>query len=272
VLDLHSTDEVIGMPNVISKAIHILDTLVPLGMEKELTVTEISRDLEMPIQSVHRILKALCRHGLVTQNVNNRKYKLGLSMMKYGFLMWDSLMLRDVSKPYMMELSQKTKETVYLAARENEEGVYIDSIDSPQILKISEPIGLRLPLFIGASNRVILAYLPENVQESLLIKVDWNRIPSLKAMNYEDIKRDLEKIRSQGFSVTSGEATEGTTGMAAPIFSYDNTVVGSLNVAGPTMRFTSENMEKYSFYVRKYADLISAELGSRNRSLTVKSK
>ncbi|MGM0881050.1 MAG: IclR family transcriptional regulator [Bacillota bacterium] len=250
--------------SVITKAINILDILVPQGNEKEVSVTEISRELEMPVQSVHRILSSLSEHGFVTQNNKTRKYKLGLTVMKYGFLMWDSSMLRSVAKPFMEELSQKTKETIYLATRENKDGVYIDSIDSPQILKISEPIGLRLPLFIGASNRVILAYLPQKTREGILRDVDWSSIPSLKPLTREFIECELEKIREQGYAMTSGEATEGTTGIGAPIFSYDSTVIGSLNCAGPSIRFTPENIEKYSFYAKKYANLISKELGYRN--------
>ncbi|WP_127573186.1 IclR family transcriptional regulator [Paenibacillus xylaniclasticus] len=250
--------------SVISKAIHILDYLVPQGSEREVSVTAISRELDMPVQSVHRILGSLAEHGFVTQNQKTKKYKLGLSIMKYGFLMWDSLMLRSTARPYMEQLSRQTKETVYLAARENTEGVYIDSIDSPQVLKISEPIGLRLPLFIGASNRVILAFMPQNARDRLLQDVDWSSIPSLKPLTREGIEQELEIIRNRGYAVTSGEATEGTTGIAAPIFSYENTVIGSLNCAGPSIRFTPEKIEQYSCLVKKNAELVSKELGYRN--------
>ncbi|BBI32787.1 IclR family transcriptional regulator [Cohnella abietis] len=254
------------MSGVITKAIHILDILVPQGNEKEMSVTEISRELEMPVQSVHRILASLSQHGFVSQNTKNKKYKLGLSVMKYGFLMWDSLMLRSVAKPFMEELSRKTNETVYLATRENAEGVYIDSIDSPEILKISEPIGLRLPLFVGASNRVILAYLPQKTRDLLLANVNWQTIPSLKPMSRQYVEQELEIIREQGYAITSGEATVGTTGIGAPIFSYENTVIGSLNCAGPALRFTETNIEKYSQYTMKYANMLSKELGYRNRN------
>ncbi len=147
------------MIRVIAKAIKMIDLLVPSGSEKELSVTDISKELDMPVQSVHRILATLVSHGYVTQNKRTKKYRLGLSLMKYGFLMGESLELNESAKPHMLELSRKTKETVYLAMRENKEGVYVDCIDSPQILRISEPVGLRLPLYVGASNRVILAYL-----------------------------------------------------------------------------------------------------------------
>lgn len=249
--------------SVISKAIDIMNILVPQGDEKEVGVTEISRELNMPVQSVHRILNSLSQHGFVSQNNKTRKYQLGLSVMKYGFLMQDSLMLRSVARPFMEELSKQTKQTVYLTKRENMEGVYIDKIDTSNILKISEPIGLRLPMYIGASNRAVLAYLPQKTRERIL-DADWSSVQSLKPLSRAYIENELEKTREQGYAVSEGEATEGTTGIGVPIYSYENTVIGSLNCAGPSDCFTPENIEKYSYYTKKYAYLISKELGYRN--------
>jgi DNA-binding IclR family transcriptional regulator len=254
------------MSGVISKAIQILDLLLPQGTEKEMSVTEIGKELSMPVQSAHRLLSSLAEHGFVSQNAKTKRYKLGLSIMKYGFLMWDSLMLRTVARPFMEELSRRTKETVYLSVRENAEGVYIDSVDSPQSLKISEPIGLRLPMFIGASNRVILAYLGPALRQSLMDGFDWERVPSLKPLTRDMIEREFEAIRENGYAVTSGEATEGTTGIGAPIFSYENMVIGSLNVAGPSIRFDEDQIGKHASLVKKYAAVISEELGFRGRN------
>ncbi|WP_341180717.1 IclR family transcriptional regulator [Paenibacillus sp. FSL H7-0326] len=256
-----------GLSGVINKVVQILDLLLPQGTEKEMSVTEISKALNMPIQSAHRLLSSLTEHGFVSQNEKTKRYKLGLSLMKYGFLMWDSLMLRTIARPFMEELSKRTKETVYLSVRENAEGIYIDSVDSPQVLKISEPIGLRLPLFIGASNRVILAFLKPELQKSLLESFDWDDVPSLKPLSRSYIEQELIAIKQQGYAMTTNEATEGTTGIGVPIFSYENTVIGSLNVAGPSIRFSEESIGKYSSMARKYAALISNELGYRGRNL-----
>jgi IclR family KDG regulon transcriptional repressor len=184
-------------------------------MDKELSVTEISLELDMPVQSTHRILSSLCAHGFVSQNTKTKKYKLGLSIMKYGFLMRDSLAYRSIARPYMLELSQVTRESVYLSARENDEGVFI------------------------------------------------NDVPSLKPLTYNWIKNDLIQIRSLGYVITSGEATEGTVGIAAPIFSYENIVIGGISIAGPDFRFKPETIDKYCYYAKKYADIISKEMGYR---------
>ncbi|WP_017426914.1 IclR family transcriptional regulator [Paenibacillus polymyxa] len=174
-------------------------------------------------------------------------------------------MLRTIARPFMEEISKQTKETVYLLVRENAEGIYIDSVDSPQVLKISEPIGLRLPLFIGASNRVILAFLNPMLQKTIMDSFEWSETTSLKAFLRKDVEQELLTIKQNGYAISISEATEGTTGIGAPIFSYENTVIGSLNVAGPSIRFGEVNIEKYSNMVKKYANLISNELGYRGR-------
>lgn len=118
-----------------------------------------------------------------------------------------------------------------------------------------------------------MAFLNSSLQQSLLDSFDWNDIPSLKPLSRPYIEQELGTIKQQGYAVTIDEATEGTTGIGAPIFSYENTVIGSLNVAGPSIRFGEESIEKYSNLVIKYANLVSNELGYRgNVRLSLNSK
>ncbi|TYP77516.1 IclR family transcriptional regulator [Paenibacillus methanolicus] len=250
--------------SVISKAVRLLDFLLPQGIEKEVSADEIGRELDMPVHAAQRMLSSLCQEGFVLQDDGTKRFKLGRAQQAPGHRIWDTLMLRQTARPFVEALRRQTEETVYLAVYENQEGVFIDSIDSPHAVRVSEPVGLCLPLYIGASNRAILAHLPQRSREALLASVDWPDSPALKPLTREGIENDLERIRRLGYAVSTGEATEGTTGIAAPIFSYDNAVVGSLNCAGPSMRFTPELIERHSHHVRKYADIISKELGFRD--------
>lgn len=250
--------------SIISKAVRLLDFLLPQGIEKEVSADEISRELDMPLPAAQRMLSSLCQEGFVLENVGTSRFKLGRAAHSPGHRIWDTLMLRQAARPFALALRRQTEETVYLAVYENHEGIFIDSIDSPRAVRISEPVGLCLPLYVGASNRAILAHLPQRSREAILDGVDWSAVPALKPITREWVEMDLERIRRLGYAVSSGEATEGTTGIAAPIFSYDNAVVGSLNCAGPSMRFPTEVLERHSHYVRKYADQISKELGYRD--------
>jgi IclR family KDG regulon transcriptional repressor len=105
-----------------------------------------------------------------------------------------------------------------------------------------------------------LIYLLKKKSE-ILQDADWANAPSLRQLTLVSVREDLERIRKQGYAVSCGEATEGTTGIAAPIFYFEGQVVGSLNVSGPSFRFTPDIIERNSQLLRKFADKISNEIG-----------
>jgi DNA-binding IclR family transcriptional regulator len=148
-------------------------------------------------------------------------------------------------------------------------GVYVDRIDSLESLKISEPIGLRHPLVVGASNRAMLAFLPQKIRESIISNEDGIPSPALRAPSQRDLLFQIDVIRNKGYAVSYGEVTKGTIGIGAPIFTYDNSVIGSLNCACSSNLAAASVIENYGSYVKKYAELISKELGYRNRQANV---
>ncbi|MCI3921005.1 IclR family transcriptional regulator [Paenibacillus sp. TRM 82003] len=257
------------MADVLEKAVKILQVLRPRGEELELSATEISRKLELPVQSVHRLLHSLRQHGFVQKNPETKKYKLGFAFLEYGFQLWNNLQFRAAARPFIETLAGKLQESVYLTMRDEDEGVFVDAIDSPLVLRVSEPIGQRLPLAVGASNRVVMAYLPERARQSILARTDWSRLPSVKPLTYERVFEELAEIRARGYAVAVGETTEGAICIAAPIFSFDGVVVGGVSVAGPELRFGPQRVEETAFLAKRTAQRISEEMGWRGRGRSV---
>ncbi len=240
------------MSDVISKSIRLLHALKPSEQEQEWGATELSKRLDMPVQTVHRLLSTLAKHGIVYKNKETRKFRLGLTLMHLGFMVWENLSVRNIARPIMEQLTVRTRESCYLTVREGNEGIFVDSVDSPQLLRIAEPVGMRLPLYKGASKKVILAHLPTKKQLSIL-----NELNS----PIEPLQPELEKIKKNGYAISFGETTEGTASVAAPIFNWDNQPIGSISIAGPEIRFKNEIMDYFIFEVKNAALEISEELG-----------
>ncbi|MCL7748520.1 IclR family transcriptional regulator [Halalkalibacter alkaliphilus] len=245
------------MSEVIRKSIVILNKIKPSEEKVEWSVTEISRELNIPIQTVHRILSCLSEYGFVYRDNQNKRYKLGLSLMELGLSIRDNLSVRNTALPIMEQLSSDTKESVYLTVQEGCDGIFIDCIDSPHLLKIVEPIGMRRPLCVAASKKVILAFLKPVSQNQIIEElVTKGYIP-----NVEELKEQLTIIKEQGFAISYGETTEGTVSIAAPIFSWEDEVVGSISVAGPEGRFVGTRLNEIIKLTTKSACEISEELG-----------
>lgn len=247
------------MSEVIDKSIRLLYALIPNEHEAEWSATKLSKQLDMPVQTVHRLLSSLAEHGLVFKNKETRKFRLGLTLMQLGLMIWENLSVRNFAKPVMEHLAKQTKESIYLTVREGNYGVFIDCVDSPQMLKIAEPIGMKLPLSKGASKKVILAFLPKKLQLQILKELTMEFI--LNDKDKDKLLGELTAIRKKGYAVSIGETTEGTVGIATPIFSWDNQIIGSISIAGPETRFKAAQTKEMIEAAKKSSVDISEQLG-----------
>ena len=76
------------------------------------------------------------------------------------------------------------------------------------------------------------------------------------------LKKELEEIAQQGFSIDNEELDIGVRCVAAPIRDYTRRIVGSISVSGPTMRLTEERIQTELIpLVRASADELSTRLG-----------
>lgn len=245
------------MSEVIKKTASILAAIKPSEDQEEWSVTEISRKLDIPLQTVHRLLVCLSDVGFVVRNKETKKFKLGFSLMELGLSIRDNLSIRNTALPIMERLASATKESVYLTVPEGTDGIFIDCIDSPQLLKIVEPIGMRRPLCVAASKKAILAFLEPRKRNQYLDYYEEHKLVKDSARLVEE----LEVIREQGFAISYGETTEGTVSVAAPIFSWEDLVIGSISVAGPEHRFVGTRLSEFIRLTTRSACDISEELG-----------
>lgn len=246
----------------------LLRLLMPRSQGQELGVLELSRASGLPLGTVHRLLESMARHGLVYRDPTTRKYRLGWTLVELGLSVLEGTELRTAAYPVMVSLADKTKESIYLAVRDGDHGIFVEKVDSPLHLRIMEPLGLRAPLDKGASRKVILAYLPDHEQEAFLETLvsssdqgsrgeGSNAVPTA----VEKLKAELEDIRIRGHAVTYGETTPGTAGVAVPLRDYRERVIASLSAAGPASRFTDETVPSILTALKEGARQIENRLG-----------
>lgn len=249
------------MSEVLHKAVTLLNLLKPKNGCHEWGAAELARLSGYNHATTHRILQDMQKYGLVGQNRVTKKFYLGTTIAELGLLAGGYFSIRDIARPYMEEIAQITKETVYLNVIISEkESLLIDSIDSDHQLRIVEPLGLRLPLHIGATRRVILAYMSQESQARYLSECDWTPRTDQGIMNEQDFKEDLEKIREKGYAISSGETTIGTWGISVPLFGPEG-VEGSLCIASPQLRVDEERVRQFADILLQKSQLISHALG-----------
>ena len=109
-----------------------------------------------------------------------------------------------------------SQESFNLAALDRNSVVYLEQVAASRMVRKSIEPGSRT--YPHATGKVLLAHQPEEVVDSI---VRQNGLPHFTSYTITDVrrfKRELERVRQQGYATDSEEREEGVRCLAAPIF------------------------------------------------------
>ncbi len=228
--------------------------------ESELKLQEICDRLDLNKSTAHGIISTLKHFGMIDQDEETQKYRLGFSLVALGSLVLDRLDVRNIAAPIIKDVCMRTGETVHLGILDGTEVVYIDKQESSQSMRLFTAIGTRYPAYCTGIGKAILAFLPREEQ----IKCIPDEIKPLTEHTFkskETVLKDLSLVSSRGYSIDDEENIEGLRCVGAPVFDYSGNVVAAVSVAGPSIRMTKEKLVEVAGILGEAADEISKGLG-----------
>ena len=228
--------------------------------EEELGVTELSRQLSLHKSTVSRLLASLQREGLVEENPDTRKYRLGMTLVTFGGLVLQRLDVTQAARPLMQALSNTTQETVTLAVKDGDEAVNIAQVPSPQMVKHIEWIGRRRPLHCTAVGKVLLAYMPV-VELKTIISRGLQRYTPNTIIDPELLCQELAQVSEQGYATAREEFEIGLNAIAAPIHNHTEEVVAAISVSGPAFRLSPDRFASMAEHIQRSALALSRQIG-----------
>ncbi len=231
------------------------------------TLTEIARELNLPLPTAARLAKALEEEGFLERNKKSKLFSLGFQCYLLGAIAKKTGGLRTMALPYMEELRKKFNETVNLYVREGNSRICFEQVESSLNLKRSAKLGDRFPLWAGASGRCFLAFMPDEDVYGILGEVE-----SLTPNTILDRKVVLEKnseLRTRGYSLSVSEREQGVSSVAVPIFDASPQPPACMTLSGPTARFTEEMIRELIPALKKTCLELSVKLGAERRSVSL---
>jgi DNA-binding IclR family transcriptional regulator len=224
----------------VARALDILFCFTRLS--RRLSNAEISNHVSLNPSTVHRLLACLQDAGLVSQSIEDRRYQLGPAVAEL-YQAWDQQFdLRALARPAMRRLWQETAETVGLSVLDGRARVYVDQIESPQVIRSSFPLGVPQPLHAGAPGRVVLAFGDEALRERVLA----GPLEALGPRTLTDpdrVRIELETTRQRGYAISVEEWAAGGAGIAGPILDGQSQLLAVLSVSLPAQRLTPERQQ-----------------------------
>lgn len=243
----------------VDRSLAILDALARYGGPVSLTV--LSNKLGLNISTVHRLLNTLIVAGFVEQEPNQGHYRLGLKAFEVGNAALYNLDIRSIAKPYLKELVDKCNETANLSILDRGDVVYIDQVESSNIVKMFAKPGTRGPSYCTGSGKVMLAFLTPTELDKALRDIKLYKHTENTITDLSQLKKELEKIRQQSYAVDLGELEEGVQCVAAPIRNHESKCIAALSISGPTSRITGFSLTELIRIVTHAANRVSLQLG-----------
>lgn len=241
-----------------------LRVLQLVGDEPGISLAAIARRLERSKPAVHRFVHTLIDYGFVRENDEQSGYLLGYRVIALGRAAERSSSLREVSVGPMRKLRDDVNETVHLAVLDTDAPVYIEKVESTQVLRHWTRLGERLPLHCGAASKCLAAFAFDSGRIRQVLHEQQQPLTRYTDRTVTDVATflaDLDRIRETGLATSRSEFYDGITGISVPIYrATDPTAVAAVSLAGPSTRFTPESIDEWSAKLRATAREIEQQL------------
>jgi len=226
----------------------------------DIGISDLSRRLGVAKSTVHRLAATLVSDGLLEQDRESGKYRLGIALFRLGALVRRRMDISSQGRPFLYALREKTNETVHLAILDGTEIMYVYNLESTQAIRMRSDLGVRKPAYCTAEGQAILAFQPQEVVDEVIAHGLLPRTPQT-ITDAGKLLKALAAVRQRGCAIEDEESEIGMRGISAPIRNDAGDVVASVGLAGPVTRLSKKSIAAFIPHVIETADLISQRIG-----------
>lgn len=231
------------------------------------TLSELSQRLASPKSSLFYLLRSLNRLGYLVRGEDGR-YRLGPGAFTFAMAALSNRELPELARPFLEDLAAKCGETALIGTlgSDGSAAVYIDRVESHNPVRYTVAVGDQRPLYCSALGKLLLAYMSPEQQDDYLKTAKLKPLARHTITDRAALKKHLAEIKRAGLSVTRDELSEGSAGLAAPVFDRDGHVVAALVVGGPSVRL-APNLARFGKMTKDTARAISRVLGATDEAI-----
>ena len=235
------------MMRAVERIVAIFESFVP--EKNSLCLQEISERIHLPKSTTFRLVQSLEQAGYLVR-LEDQQYCLSFRFLRLAGVVRSTLDVRLIARPIMVELAQKTKETVTLNTVNGMHRACVDAVATESRLRCVVQPGEQVPLMSGSSSKILVAHLPKQNLAAMV-----TQIAGATGRSQQDMIADLAAIREQGYAISHGEYALGQSGVAAPIMGTDDTGRYCLTVVGPTVRMQPNEQDIVRDVIKAAADI-----------------
>jgi peptide/nickel transport system ATP-binding protein len=224
------------------------------------TVSALARAAELPRATALRMIESLVAERLLARLPDDRVV-IGPGLHSLARTTDLTELLLDAARAPMEQLAARVKESVTLTVGLPDGSLaLVRQVDGPHMLGVTNWVGRPFALHTSSSGKLALAFADEARVEALL-RIPLAKVASRTITDAAQFRAELARVRAAGWSQIEDEIEDGLAAISAGIF-FDGSLVGSLNITGPTTRFGARARRAALPSLRRACAAVEANLGS----------
>lgn len=241
----------------LNNALQLIDFLADYG---PLPLVEISAKLEFGKSSIYRMLSTLEQAGYV-EKTKNLEYRLSTKFISLSSKVLEQRNDNEIILDYLIKIKDKFNESTHHGIiNSNCEVLIVNKVSGDRSIRMASEIGGTLPTYASSLGKCIMANNLNEENMKNLKKLEFKKLTENTITNYDDLIKELEKIKKLGYSIDNEEAEDGLTCISVPIFDYTNKNNSAISISGPTSRLLKNKDEIIKFMIETGHEL-SKDLG-----------
>jgi DNA-binding IclR family transcriptional regulator len=210
--------------------------LLMLVDQPSLRVADVSAELAVARSTAHRMLTTLQARDLLRQDAQTKRYGPGPALARLGIAVMGAVSLRDEARLLLEKLVEDTSETAHLLVLEGTETVFVEGVESQQVIRAGLRTGQRGQAHASAAGKALLAELS---REELRRRYPGTRLRggTERAVSTRGaLESELAKVRETGYAINMEESERDLCAVAATVRNRQGVACGALSVSGPARR------------------------------------
>ena len=247
----------------VDRALDLLEALA--SADGEVAITALATRTTLHVSTVHRLLATLLRRGYVRQNPDTSRYYAGakLATLAEGRSRYGELRLR--ARPLLRSITEATRETANLVVLDDTQAVYIETVPSPQVVRLFTAVGNRTPLHATGAGKALLAALPAPRRDALIERLDLRGHTARTIVERPALRRALEEIRERGYAIDDEEYDEGVRCVAVAV-GPPGAPISALSISAPANRLSRQRCAELVPLLRRAAAELADSLRDQARA------
>lgn len=245
--------------STVEKSWDVVDALIELGGAG---VTELATHLGLSKGAIYTHLATLRSRDLVVKQGNT--YRLALHFLNIGEFVKRRQPIYHAGKAELDVLAGETGEFAHLVVEEYGRGIFVYQVAGEKGIAeeyMMDKYEERSYLHQSSAGKAILAHLPEMRVDDIIDRYGLPAKTQKTITDEQELRAELEEIRSQGYALNSEETIRGALAIGVPILGEGGTVFGAVSVSCPTSRFSGEqSQEALIQHIKQTANIIEVNL------------